>query len=73
MAGLVPAISFCPRPSGHRDELIDHTVGVFHLMSRVDALTENPSAEKLLAMRDLCTGVQNECDLFNTCFADRGA
>jgi hypothetical protein len=32
MAGLVPAISFCPRPSCHRDEVIAHTVGVFHLI-----------------------------------------
>jgi hypothetical protein len=43
------------------------------LKSRVDAQTENPLAEKFLATRDLCTGVQNECDLLNTCFADRGA
>jgi hypothetical protein len=45
----------------------------FCLKSRVDAQTENPLAEKFLATRDLCTGVQNECDLLNTCFADRGA
>lgn len=31
MAGLVPAISFCPRPSCHRDEVIAHTVSMFHL------------------------------------------
>jgi len=53
--------------------LIDRAAGVFQLMSRVDALTENPAAEKFRAMRDLCIGVQNECDLRNTCFADPGA
>jgi hypothetical protein len=73
MAGLVPAISFCPRSSCHRDEVIAHTLAVFHLMSGADALTENSLAEKFLATRDLCTGVQNECDLLNTCFADRSA
>ena len=46
---------------------------VFQLALRVDALTEKPSAEIILVTRDLCTAVQNECDLFNSCFADRGA
>jgi hypothetical protein len=37
------------------------------------ARVEKAAARKIAVARRLCTAVQDECDLFNSCFADRGA
>ena len=39
----------------------------------LDALTEKLAAKKIAVTLRSCTAVQTECDLFNSCFADRGA
>ncbi|MET3966870.1 MULTISPECIES: hypothetical protein [Bradyrhizobium] len=37
------------------------------------ARVEKAAARKIAVARRLWTAVQDECDLFNSCFADRGA